>query len=258
MAVRLDPWQNIVNVGWSDPVGGGGSGAPPVRPGFRGGVCAKVADLSSVDVEWKWSILAGGGDEPFDGEMLIAHVAAGGGSTIDVPGGGGWSEIYQETSFREGLPIFTAGVFFKIKEPGDPDVFTFTQSSDTGMSGAAGVISGADQSLSAVPEAVQVTHTPVGQTADSTPMFIQSVNPLILAFIDTDNENFLSLNYPEPPDPVWFNRYYCKDGSFAHGMVLFRAHSSVFTGPGTLPATGFSGPHFGMTEIVGVVAFAGE
>lgn len=256
MAVRLDPWQNIVNVSWSNAGGGGGGSAGPTqRPGFRGGACATVHDLVSVDVDFTWSILEGGGPTQ-DGELLLAHVAAGEGSTIIPPNG--WDELYQSTIIKDssGLPRFTAGAFIRIKQPGDPDVFTFTQSSNTGMAAAASAVIRADDSPSATPDALTINHTQVGQTADSLPTFIQPELPLILAFVDTDNESFLQQNYPEPPNPVWFVQYRCRDGSFSHGMMMFLGPFPVFTGPDTLPATGFSGSNFGMTEIVTIAAFA--
>ena len=256
--VRLDPWQNIVGVSWGAPAPDPGD---PKKPGYRGGACAAVADASSVDVEWKWSVFLGGGSEPFDGELLIAHVAAGGASAVLPPGGAGeWSELYQETAFIDGVAAYTAGVWFRTKEPGDPDVFTFTTAGNDGMSGVAGVIGRADQRLGAVPNAISLNTTPVGEIPISSPLFIEAVNPLIICFLDTNSASFLQQNYPEPPNPPWFKRYRCRppDGSHSHGMIGMQAFASVFgPGPGTLQATAFS-PFNGFSEIFAVVAFEGE
>ena len=244
MPVRLDPWQNIVGVSWS--------AAPPPpppptqRPAIAGGTCTESNVALPLDLDFTWGSVQG--FPAIIGDMLLAHVSAGGVTTISPPAG--WNELFH-TTFS---PFYTQSAFYRFKEAGDPDLWTFTQSSDKGMAGCASAVRRAAASPVA---ALATVNIPAGEFPDSLPLFIQPELPLILGFVDTSNKFFLSLNYPEPPQPPWFKRYrFRSDGTFDHGTMLFNAHSSVFTGPGTLLATRFSPFATGASEIVTVLAIA--
>ncbi len=243
MAVRLDPWQNIVGVGWSED-------APPppptLRPSVHGGNCVEASLTLPVELDFVWGATLGA--PAIVGDMLLAHVSAGGVTTISPPAG--WNQIFH-TTFS---PFYTQSAFYRFKQEGDPDLWTFTQSSDQGMAGCANSVRNAAASPITAQNTVNI---PSGDFADSLPLFIAPELPLILGFVDTTNKFFLQQNYPEPPNPPWFKRYrFRSNGTFDHGMMLFNAHSSVFSGPGTLPATRFSKFASSSSEIVTIVAIA--
>ena len=139
MPVRLDPWQNIVGVGWGAP-----ENLPPDVPLISPQLWDwehrdTVLGFDRSDITMEPNADGGGFFEnPEVGDLLLAHISAD--RVIDpdpwpqvtITGPAGWTQLWQfSTEGASGVGFDqTASLWYRFVQAGDPDEWTWTYSRD--------------------------------------------------------------------------------------------------------------------------------
>ena len=134
--VRLDPWQNIVNVGWGDP---GPTNPPDQEPDFRSHSWAKHESSFTFDEPLLLTV-----DLPVlvdENNLLLATMSTFSGSVDELPQppDGSWTELFTDTDNSLAVPTHVAA-WRKIAGPSEPSSYDFTIAEGGGGSVRTGIV----------------------------------------------------------------------------------------------------------------------
>lgn len=119
--VRLDPWQNIVNVHWGDEGGGGATNPPTNFPQWGGYQWKRTqsldvgAPLIKVENNFFSPTIPGFQPQAVPGQMFFAHIGTNNPNGIAPTPPSGFNQIFL-TSIMPGVTTFYFGVWWKYVE----------------------------------------------------------------------------------------------------------------------------------------------
>lgn len=227
MPVRLDPFQNVVGVGWSG--GGNGGGPPPTFPFFAdwlavAGGSAETTLPLNAGFEGPSPRLS---EEVFPGELLIAQVAcdiAPGDPhpQVAITGPAGWEQLYQRST-ESAVPGFgftqTASAWWRIKEEGDQDEWDWTFSPAVARTGILFKIS--FNRLTGIPEALAHSQDDGSEATIAPSIAPGAANTLLLTLVDADsnfNTNGIYLGTEDQLRRIIWRSFGSQTG---HAQVIF-------------------------------------
>ena len=226
MPVRLDPWQNIVGVGWK--ASGGGGGPTPTFPFFAdwlavaGGQEVTTLPLNAGFVGPSPRL----SEEVLPGELLIAQVACdiAPGTPhpqVTITGPAGWQQFYQRsTQMSPGFGFSqTAGAWWRIKEEGDQDEWVWTFSPAVARTGILFKISFNRQT--GIPEALAHTQDDGTENTIAPSVAPGVANTLLLTLVDIAsnfNINGIYLGTEDQTRRIIWRSFGSQNG---HAQVIF-------------------------------------
>ncbi len=141
--VRLDPWQNIVGVGWD-----GDEPEPPVEPPGPPVVAPSVrATATKTDVAGSYADITVTVPAHVDGDLLIAQIARSGDTGDDITAPAGWTAIFEnlwvaeENAFGDCVPFGAKMSMFRRTASSEPADYTWTYDNTNSVRRVGGIAS---------------------------------------------------------------------------------------------------------------------
>ena len=276
--VRLDKWQNIVNVGWPD-----GENQPP--PGDLDSpqlwdFTQKRNDNDVTSLEMHpWEGVGGGFfEDAIEGDLLLAHMSCDRALdhgdpwpkiTISPPGAGDWQELWQFSTEQGGTPDSpgfdqTGSLWYKwvqAAEVGADISYTWTYSQTCPVIGTVYRVIKPFPEASPFPDGGPELDIKEQTTGIATgPDFSISRNKaLIMAFIDVNSNGNTSIIFPSNPSGSgsYTRRTFFRAFGTANGHAQIAYDAEDEPGPGAIGARSLS-ISTGLNTILGHFAVIGN
>jgi hypothetical protein len=269
MPVRLDPWQNIVGVGWGAP-----DDQPPAGPLISPVLWdwhhkSTITGFDRSDLTMEPNADTGGFFEnPVAGDLLLAHISAD--RVIDpdpwpqvtISGPAGWIQLWQFSTEQSAEVGFdqTASLWYRFHQAGDPPTWTWTYSRDCPVTGGIYRVIQNWPNASPFPDALATNIKEQTNAVVTAPDFtISRDKVLLLAFIDRASRSNTAIIFPsDPAGSGSYSRRTFNDsfGSFdGHAQVVYDAEDEP--GPGAIGERSLS-VSSGVNTIMGHLAILGN
>ncbi len=247
--VRLDPWQNIVGVGWDGPP----DNLPPPGPLISPILWdwehrSTILGFDRGDLTMKPNATTGGFfEEPEVGDLLLAHmscdIAAGPNPRpkVTISGPAGFEQLWQfsiESAVRGFGFVSTGSLWFRYIQPGDPIEDTWTYSPDCPVTGGIYRVIQVFPDASPFPDALATDVKLTTGVVIGPDFTISRDKELLLAFIDRDSNFNTSGIFPSNPSGSGsYSRRTFNDSSGTvngHSQIVYDAEAEP--GPGAIGA----------------------
>ena len=240
MPVRLDPWQNIVNVGWGAPENQPPEG-PLIEPlmwDFEFRHTALGDDRS--DATMKPNAETGGFFEnPEVGDLLLAHMSCDAVTNPDpwpqvtISGPAGWEQLWQFSTEQSAEVGFeqTASLWYRFIQAGDPDEWTWTYSRDCPVTGGIYRVIQNWPDASPFPDALATDVKLTAGVVIAPDFTISRAGVLLVAFIDRPSNFNTPVIFPANPSGsgeylrrAWHNSTGTQNG---HAQIVYDANDEL-------------------------------